>query len=462
MRSRISWPRRLSGAAIAAFISVWCWPAVALASLAGAGAGCAEGIGVTSVLDVIPIFGEVSNGIACLVGGAIGAVAPGVTEFPFKVIGSSFIDQIANAIQTALLSVLKDIATFWVKLPTFTVASGSTPTDPVQFIYNHIAWYIGAFALLSVIIGVIRMMWDQQPGGAVKILKGVVIFIMIWALSLTVIELLITASDDFASWILAQSMHVTDSPTSINDAFGKGLTSMLVLNGTANGGAFLVIILGFLALIGSIVQMILMVFRNFMLVLMVGMLPLSYTLWTTKMGRQWAEKSTSWLLSLVLYKPTAALVFATALQMVAYGGKSGSLTMVITGFAGLAGSIVLLPALMRLIVPMTGAVASGGASMVLGGAEAVGMFALPTGAAALSAVTGGRMNTFGLGGGQGGAGGGNPSGASGSGGSFTSRMSDTASSFATGAHRQTPMQRMASAADAVGNESTGANTEEPA
>jgi type IV secretion system protein TrbL len=442
-------------------MTVWCWPAVALASLAGAGAGCAEGIGVTSVLDVIPIFGEVSNGIACLVGGAIGAVAPGVTEFPFKVIGNSFVDQIANAIQTALLSVLKDVATFWVKLPTFTVASGSTPTDPVQFIYNHIAWYIGAFALLSVVIGVIRMMWDQQPGGAVKILKGIVVFMMIWALSLTVMELLITASDDFASWILAQSMHVTDSPSSINDSFGKGLTSMLVLDGTANGGAFLVILLGFLALIGSIVQMVLMVFRNFMLVLMVGMLPLSYTLWTTKMGRQWSEKSTAWLLSLVLYKPTAALVFATALQMVAYGGKSGSLTMVITGFAGLAGSIVLLPALMRLIVPMTGAVASGGASMVLGGAEAVGMFALPTGAAALSAVTGGRMNTFGLGS-HGAGSGASPTGAQGaSGAGFTSRMSDAAGSYASGPHRQTPLQRMGAAADAVGHESTGANTEEP-
>jgi hypothetical protein len=110
---------------------------------------------------------------------------------------------------------------------------------------------------------------------------------------------------------------------------------------------------------------------------------------------------------------------------------------------------------------MTGAVASGGASMVLGGAEAVGMFALPTGAAALSAVTGGRMNTFGLGS-HGAGSGASPTGAQGaSGAGFTSRMSDAAGSYASGPHRQTPLQRMGAAADAVGHESTGANTEEP-
>ena len=130
---------------------------------------------------------------------------------------------------------------------------------------------------------------------------------------------------------------------------------VMVLGGTA--APAVVLVFGVIAIILALVQAVLMLFRQAALIVLAGVLPLAAAGSIAPMTRAWVRKVTAWMLALICYKPAAAAVYATAFTMIGSGGTARTALM---GFAMLALSVVMLPALMKFFTWTTGSIAGGG------------------------------------------------------------------------------------------------------
>jgi hypothetical protein len=110
--------------------------------------------------------------------------------------------------------------------------------------------------------------------------------------------------------------------------------------------------------ITALVQLALMVVRYGMLVLLVGMLPLTAAATNTEMGMMWFKRAIGWLVGFIIYKPVAALIYATAIILIggppkvegAKEGTSDTLNMAM-GITLMIVAVVALPAILRFVSP---------------------------------------------------------------------------------------------------------------
>jgi type IV secretion system protein TrbL len=182
--------------------------------------------------------------------------------------------------------------------------------------------------------------------------------------------------------------------------------------------AFIAIVLGIIAFLATVIQIMLMLVRGGMLVLLVGTLPLVAAFSNTEMGLQWFRKASAWLLAFALYKPAAAVVYVVAFDL---AGQQGALAL-LDGVMMLVLAILALPALLRFVVPATSALAGAGGSgaMLAGAAGGAIAMRMPTGAASVAASPASAYGQSQNGSGPSGAalvGGGGPAGSSGTNGS---------------------------------------------
>jgi hypothetical protein len=135
--------------------------------------------------------------------------------------------------------------------------------------------------------------------------------------------------------------------------------SVTALAGSFGGGDAVLLIVALLLILSSLIQLMLMVLRIGLLIVLTGTLPLAAAASMCEWGESWWRKHVGWLVAWLLYKPAAALLFASAFALTS--GKS--LTEVLAGWMLLILSVLILPALLRLVVPLTAALgtASGGA-----------------------------------------------------------------------------------------------------
>ena len=327
------------------------------------------------------------------------------------------------------------------------LVTGLLPSGPqgaggtVLFLQSSLWWYMGAAAVVSVIIGGVRMAWEQRAEPGKETVRSLLTLIVVAGAGVTIVGLLVSAFDSFSVWILDGALNCdvgTDSA-----CFGNNIATLLALTtnpATGGLGALLIIILGLIAILATAFQIVLMIARGGMLVILTGILPLSAAATNTEMGKSWFKKNVAWLVAFILYKPAAAIVYAAAFQLAGtnvFQDDGSGFIAVLTGLILMVLALFALPALMRFVTPMVGAM-SAGAGGALGVAA---LAALPTGAAST-----GRLAT--------GSGGGS-SGGSGSTGSAGSTGS-TGASGANGAGQSAPQAAQASSATAGGGGTTGA------
>jgi hypothetical protein len=270
------------------------------------------------------------------------------------------------------------------------LVGGLLPNGPtgtggaVAFLQGSLWWYMLAAAVLSVIIGGVRMAWEQRAEPGRDTLKSLCTLIVVAGAGVTIIGLLVTAADSFAVWIINASL---ECDVGVSTCFGGNMATLLALTTrpAASGlGPLLIIILGIVAILATAVQIVLMVARGGMLVILTGILPLSASATNTEMGKSWFKKCISWLVAFILYKPAAALVYAAAFQLVGtnvFKDDGTGFLAVLTGLMLMIIALFAMPALMRFVTPLVGALAAGGA----GGALAAGALgALPSGAASIA------------------------------------------------------------------------------
>src|SRR5690625_1591727 len=237
------------------------------------------------------------------------------------------------------------------------------------FIQNSLWWYTLIAAIVGVVIGAIRMAWEQRAEPGKDTMRGILTLIVVVGAGATVVNFGIQAADGFSRWILDQSL--VSCKVSDDGCFGGTITKLLgvvALGFPPSIVIMLMIVLVLLSLLISIIQIILMLARSGILVVLVGVLPLSASFTTTEMGRTWFKRTVAWIIAFILYKPVAAIVYAAAIRLISandLGSGDDEITTVITGILLMALAVVALPALIRLIAPAVGAVAGGAGGGVM-------------------------------------------------------------------------------------------------
>jgi type IV secretion system protein TrbL len=244
----------------------------------------------------------------------------------------------------------------------------------VGFLQNSLWYYVGALALLSVVVGGIRMAWEQRAQPGKDLLQSLITLVVVSGAGLAVITLAVTAADAFSVWVLDNSTGCTVSDAGTSTCFGETLANIIGFTLTVSPGVGVIgtILLGALALLMTFVQVALMVVRGGMLVILAGVLPFAASFTNTQMGKQWFGKITGWTIAFILYKPAAALIYAAAFQLVGadvFQDDGKGLWQILTGLALMLMALIALPALMKFIAPMTSAAGGGGnAAMALAAA----------------------------------------------------------------------------------------------
>ncbi|MCF3140938.1 hypothetical protein LRQ04_16925 [Paenarthrobacter sp. AR 02] len=290
------------------------------------------------------------------------------------------IGNLAKAIMEGMSQMVTTLSTFWVSTPTVNLTSqdGSTASPVVSIVNSELVPWTLALAVLAVILGGIRLIWEQRGAPLKDLLRSLLTLTLVSGLGLGVISILVIAADAFAAEIIKRS---TD---------GKGFAEsmqLLVMTNQTGVGVFILIVLGLIGLIASLVQIVLMVVRSGMLVILAGILPTTAAFTNTEMGRQWFQKAVGWTIAFILYKPAAAIVYSVAFLLMGNSGVKDALIGSITGFTLMVVALFALPALMRFVTPMVGAVASGS-----GAAAGAAVGAIATGAVSLGRGGSGRGN----------------------------------------------------------------------
>ena len=169
-------------------------------------------------------------------------------------------------------------------------------------------------------------------------------------IGMTAVTLLLKAGDAWSAWVLQ---------VSTGGHFAQRLNLVLKLGGGA--APAVVLVFGLVAIVLSLVQAILMLFRQAALLILAGVLPLAAAGSIAPMTRTWVRKVTAWMLALICYKPAAAAVYAAAFTMVG-SGRSPRTTLL--GFVMMLLSVLTLPALMKFFTWTGGRIGSSGVAEV--------------------------------------------------------------------------------------------------
>ncbi|WP_330767003.1 hypothetical protein [Rhodococcus sp. M8-35] len=316
--------------------------------------------------------------------GVTGAFDAGVTKAENKIedMAAGAVEKTALWIGNAGVAVLKFALGWWI---TGTEMDGGTFQDTVATV-NDYTFYLQVAALsLSLILlggrlalarsGAIR---DTSEEGLKQLARAAVLA----GGAATLIVLGTELSDQISAWFMDSA--VGSDPSRLAEA----MVSIYLYAGPAGVG--LLFLIGLIGMLGGLMMAFLMLLRTGILVLMAAALPIAGAAGGTKVGSQAFEKMLAWTIAFLLVKPVGAFVIGVSAILFLEATptitdpENGDGFMALSGVITLCAAALVLPALMRLIVPNVGALGGGGSGM-----------AAAAGAAAVGAKVGGMIATGG-------------------------------------------------------------------
>ena len=295
----------------------------------------------------LPGASTVCSGVGDAVGGAASAAA------------QAFVDAFADGFAKLVVT----MTTFWVDVPTPAIGGSGGAVAHIQGLVYWVQGLVLVFSLLWVAGKTALTRSGKVAGEAVVGLGTMVVAV---GAGVTAIDVLAVAGDNWSTWIIGQS--VDGDMTLRLGAVTGGSADMAVL------GMGLEFVIAFLGIISCIVQIFFLIARVGILTVLAGTLPLSAAALSTPAGKAWFKRSVGWIIAFLLYKPAAALIYASAFSLAA---DAQDLLSVLSGLMLILLSVFALPALMRLAVPMVAAATGGGGGELAGAAAGA---ALATGA----------------------------------------------------------------------------------
>jgi type IV secretion system protein TrbL len=299
------------------------------------------------------------------------------------------INALASGLADATGDMLASLGTIWIRLNVPNIWTGGTTSSTVQYLHSQVAYLVGFLAVLGIMIGAVRLAVTQRAQPGVDLVQGLFILVIVTGCGVPVIALLVGAADEWSQAIIANALHGGD--------FGRNVADMLKLSGPELG-PILAILFGLVAVFVSALMICALAFRAAMLVLLAGLLPVAAAMTTTQTGRMMMKKYAAWVISLVAWKPCAALIYAAAFRLMGARELDASgVGSILIGLTLMTAAVLALPALLKFLVPAaavlhTGspAAASRTAAMQIPAGARMIRHAVP-GPAASVAVAGGRM-----------------------------------------------------------------------
>lgn len=261
----------------------------------------------------------------------------------------------------------------------------STGNNTVAMLRNNTAALTIVAATVGMVVGVIRIIFSPALQNLTEIGRALLRLAIVSTLSLSLITLLSKAGDWFSEGIIKAG-----ASCSTDQCFGDVLVLMFTFGG-ADGKAMAVMILiigGIFAIIASLIQMVILIFRNTALIILAGVLPLTAAATQTEMGQKIWKTALGWTAAFLAFKPAAAIVYAAAFKLAS--GADGIMGM-IQGLTLLIVAPMMLPAMMKLFSPSGGMGAGGGAFGAIGGVALGAAAAAATGGAAAPAMATGAQ-----------------------------------------------------------------------
>lgn len=289
---------------------------------------------------------------------------------------TSGMDAIAQSFQDGAEWAIKNLTTAWLNAPSPDVNSSISVTGWIQ---SHLSYFVAATMVLSVLAAAYRMATTGKFEHGRDLGESLTRVLLVSVLAGTLTTLCVEIGEAFSTWIL--------------DKAQVDFSKTVVFAAVQSPGV--IILLAIIVIIAQVIQLGLMLIRNAMIVILVGVLPLAAAAGNTQVGRQWWQKSFAWLLAFVLYKPVAALIYAASFKM---ASKDQDLATQLSGIFMMLLAIFALPALMRFMVPATAAMSGGNAGAMAGamvGAAVATGAVLATGGAAGAAGGFGGANASG-------------------------------------------------------------------
>jgi hypothetical protein len=259
-------------------------------------------------------------------------------EWAFGKFADFIFEAIANVVISAVEAVMKAVGLLWVYIKTPDISQNS----PAAWIQGHTNFIMVFIASLAVIAGAIQMAISHRGEPLRDIVRSLVTLVVVSGAATVFASTLISAADEFSSWLINEALKKDDH------AYAKNLLDMM----DEPLGWLLVIFVGILMVITAIIQLALMIVRYGMLVLLVGVLPLTAAATNTEMGMMWFKRSLAWLASFIIYKPVAAIIYATSFALMGSEGTDHILKIMM-GVTLMIVAVVALPAILRFVSPKT-------------------------------------------------------------------------------------------------------------
>jgi hypothetical protein len=272
--------------------------------------------------------------------GCVGDAAQQGAEAMLKAIA----DQAADAVT----EIVKILFTGWLGVDSRDV----TQTDgTVAYLRSYTSWAVAAIAVGAVLVAAIRLALRRNAAEAGNFGKGLAWLVLLTGAGVPAVELLLKIGDSYSTWVVDAA---ADQDAANRILLITELSNITMMTDIAKIGVAM------LMWLATLVQIVLMLGRGVALVLLAGLLPIAGAAGIGG-ASQLRNRYLSWLLALVLYKPTAATIYACAFWLI---GKSQDFTGLLMAMCAFAMAIVALPALMRLLVPAVGTLTGGGGSGV--------------------------------------------------------------------------------------------------
>lgn len=266
------------------------------------------------------------------------------------------IEEFVRSLADGAVQFLGWLTSFWINIP-----SPDVQSDAIGQITSGLHFYTIVLAIVGLLVTLIRMIFSNSFRDGIPAVKMIVNLIVVTGVYAAATTALILAGDSFAPWIIERATGTQD----------LDLTQLLTTQAIMTAGVGPGVLLGIVALLGSLMNVILMILRGVLVTLVFAFLPALAAASATEAGNQAFKKAQGYLLALILFKPVAAVIYALGLLLIRtppsftttdelgaslYHVSVGVMTLLIAGLA--------LPAIIKFIAP----VAAGGVSSAFSGA----------------------------------------------------------------------------------------------
>lgn len=306
-------------------------------------------------------------------------------------------------------TMLDFVGTWWLNIGAPEMGAGSA-TERVQ---TATTTFVGVAGIIGTAFAVLRIARDHSRESAENLVMGLIRTVVVSGLAVSMVALSLAVTDEVAPWLVD-----TIAGDAARDGLGQSMGLDAVTGSTmALTTAGILIVLAPFAILGSILNAALVIFSYGVAGALCGILPIFAAASTTERGRKAFDKAVGWLISVILFKPVAAVLYGFGLALM--NGISGTgdgevanhVITLLTGTVIIFSACLSMPALARVMVPAVSAgprgMGAGGLAM-LGGAVAIGALTAGVGTAAAGAAAAGAA---GAGAGAAGAGAGAAGGA---------------------------------------------------